>query len=245
VAAPVDAGRATTGVSTSADPWAIVNLPASIAAGDLLIMFCRAALAAGTINGPTTQAWQTLYASASPDAADDNSAWFYRWADGSEGASTSVDLAATSKGGVIVWRITGAENPATQPPELPTPNTGTTSANTANGPNVVPTGGSKDYLFLTAAGQDGEVGAYTAVPTNYANLAAITSGTGGLPATNVQMGGGSRQLTAASEDPGVFTHAAAAAGWTGFTVAVHPVTVVPGPVDSLLIMAPQLATGRT
>jgi hypothetical protein len=104
---------------------------------------------------------------------------------------------------------------------------GTTTLNTCNPASVNGAIGSADYLFLALGGQDGEVGAFTAGPTNYnATFVAANSGTGGLPATNVQLGGGSRQLTASSDDPGVFTHAAANSAWTAFTVAIAPALTV-------------------
>lgn len=42
MAAPVDAGRATTNITSATTPWTI-NLPGSIASGDLLVMFLQVA----------------------------------------------------------------------------------------------------------------------------------------------------------------------------------------------------------
>jgi hypothetical protein len=59
-----------------------------------------------------------------------------------------------------------------------------------------------------------------------------------LPATNILMGGASRQILAStSDDPGVFTHAAHTTGWTAYTVAIaeahvfprHPATIFQDP----------------
>ena len=136
----------------------------------------------------------------------------------------------TVKGATIAWRITGAENPATQAPRGWDDCRGRrTVANTCNPGSVTPTGGSKDYLFIVMGGADQEVGAFTASPTNYSAITAANSGTGGAAATNCIIGGASRQLTAASEDPGVFTHAAAVTGNTGITVAVHPAAAAAPP----------------
>jgi hypothetical protein len=215
VASPVDAGRVATNVATAIDPWSI-TLPAS-SAGELLVALLRtgAADATGAITG-----WAVLVNDSS-DAGAGNVYVMYRWADGTEGVSASVEWSATRKGGAVVWRITGAENPATQAPEQVGANY-TTTANTADPPSISPTGGSKDYLFLALGAQDGEVGAFTASPASYSTITAANSGTGGTPGTNVQIGGASRQLTSASENPGVFTHAAAATGGRAITLAIHP-----------------------
>ena len=224
MAAPVDSARVATNIATAATSHA-VNVGSPVA-GTLLIVAARFAVAPGTI---TFTGYTPLVAGDTSDASDDTTSIFYRWADGTEGATDTLTTGNSTKCCFIAWEITGAHNPAVLPPQVSTVAVGTTAANSANPTSVVPTGGSKDYLFLAIACQDGEVGAYTASPTNYSAITAANSGTGGLPATNVQMGAGSRQLTAASDDPGAFTHAAAAAGWSAYTVAIHPgPTVWPG-----------------
>ena len=219
MASPVDSARVGTNV-TSASTTHNVNV-GSPAAGTLLIVWARFAAAPGTI----TFTGYTQLALDSSDASDDTSVVFYRLADGTEGATDTCSPTNSVKAGYICWEITGAIDPATQAPEISTVAVGTTTANTCDPGTVTPTGGSKDYLFLALGAEDGEVGAFTGAPTNYSNLATANSGTGGLPATNCLMGGASRQLTASSENPGAFTHAAAVTGWTAFTVAIHP----PGP----------------
>ena len=232
MASPVDAARTPTNIATAIDPWTI-NLPGSIAAGNLLIMLLRSA-AQGTgipisATGWTEQVFTVL------DATDDETSIWYRWADGSEGATVSVDCSGIVKGCGIVWRITGAENPATQVPELSTVAIGTTTANTASSTSAAVTGGPKDVLYLALMGLDGELNAPTAAPTNYVNLQTANSGTAGAVATNCSIAGASRQILASSsDDPGVFTHPAATTGWTAYTVAIHPAGVVaaPGPSPS-------------
>lgn len=225
MASPVDAGRATTNISTAADPWATVNLPASIAAGNLLIAYGRTG-GIETFNLPT--GWSWLVQNDTSDATNDNVSLIYKWADGAEGASFSWDLSAAAKGGAITWRITGAEHPSNQLPEVLGANF-TTTLNTADPPSMSPIGGSKDYLIIVVSGNDGEVGAYTAAPTNYVNLSTASSGTAGTPSTNNFNGGATRAITTATENPGVFTHAAATAGGRAFTIAVHPAGGAPLP----------------
>lgn len=217
MASPVDAARAATNVSTAATPWT-VTLPAGVAAGDLLIAFFR-----GSTNTITSFTGWTQLALDSSDATDDQTGVYWRASDGAD--PVSIAWTANTKGAVITWRITGAADPAVRAPEISAVAVGTTVANTCQPNTVTPTGGSKDYLFLVCGGEDGEVGAFTGAPTNYVNLQAANSGTGGAAASNVLMGGASRQLTAASASPGAFTHGAATTGWTAFAVAVHPPAV--------------------
>lgn len=168
------------------------------------------------------------------DATDDRDEVWYKWADGTEGATASVSWGAAVKGACIVWRITGAINPATQPPEVTNPpNTGTG----ANGdpPSLSPTGGSKDYLFLALMGLDSETATFTA-PSGYSNIATANSGTAGQVATNCRIAGATRQVTTATENPGTFTSTAPQTGWMAHTVAVHPTTASP---DALIRVYPR------
>jgi hypothetical protein len=216
MASPVDSARQATNVTAAANSHNInVGSPVS---GTLLIVLVRFPGAPGAV----TFTGYTQLAADTSDASDDDTRLYYRLADGNEGATDVLTTGNSVKLAAICWEITLAENPATQAPQLSTVAVGTTTANTANPTGVTPTGGSKDYLFLAVAAQDGEVGAYTAAPTNYLNLVTANCGTGGVPASNCYMGGASRQLTAASEDPGAFTHGAATTGWTAWTIAIHP-----------------------
>lgn len=219
MAFPSDSARQGTNITTASTSHNInVGSPVS---GTLLIVFVRFAAAPGTV----TFTGYTSLVSDTSDASDDTTQVFYRLANGEEGATDTLTTGNSVKLGAIAYEITGAEHPPIQPPQVSSAVIGTTTANTCNSGSVSPTGGAKDYLWLTLGGGDQEVGAFTAAPTNYANLATANSGTGGTAATNVIMGGASRQLNAASEDPGAFTHAAMITGWTGFTVAIHPASV--------------------
>lgn len=232
MASPVDSARQATNITTAGTSHAInVGSPT---AGTLLIVFVRFAGAPGAV----TFTGYTQLASDSSDASDDTTSVYYRQADGTEGATDTLTTGNSVKLAAIGWEITGAADPGVQAPQISTVAVGTTTADTANPTAVTPTGGSKDYLFLAIAGQDGEVGAYTAAPTNYVNLQAANSGTGGVASSNCYMGGASRQLTAASDDPGVFTHGAATTGWTAWTVAIYPQEALMPP---RMIMPPRIA----
>lgn len=215
---PVDQARTPTQFTAAADPWT-VNLP-TLSAGDLALMLFRANNANGAFAGGTPPSgWTALVNNNTSDASNDVTHILYRWCDGTEGASVSVDLSGTAKGATIVYRITGAENPSTQAPEVSTVAVGT-GAN-ADPTGVTPTGGSKDYLWIVFAGADGEGITYTA-PTNYGNTENTNSGVDGAASGNLCIGSASRQLAAASEDPGAFTNGAPTTGWTAYTVAIHP-----------------------
>ena len=225
MASPVDSARVATNVTTAAGTWN-VNV-GSPAADTLLIVLVRCAAAPGAI----TFTGYTQLASDSSDATDDTTAVYYRWADGSEGATDVFDPTNSVKGCAITWGITGAANPGTTAPEISTVAVGTTAANTANPNSRAVTGGPKDVLYLALLGLDGEGNAPTIAPANYGNLVTANSGTAGAVATNCSIGGGSRAISASSsDDPGAWTHAAAATGWTSWTVVIHP----PAPAPTLI-----------
>ena len=214
MASPVYEGHAGNG-TTTANTSHTVNMPASLAAGNLLLVYARFAGAPGTV---TFTGW-TQYATSTADASDDADFLFYRLSDGAEGASEALTTGNSIKAAFGATRISGAEDPSTQPPEATSAvGTGTTG----DFPNITPTGGSKDYLFIIYGGQDGEGGSI-ATPTNYTTgFNTSNSGTAGAVATNCNIGQHWRQLTASSENPGTATFTATNSGWTAWTVAVHP-----------------------
>lgn len=216
MASPVDAGRTSTSISSAADPWT-VDLPSGVQSLDLLIIYLRTG-GATSCNGAT--GWTFLVDDNTSDATDDQTSILYKFANGTEGTTVSVDFTGTTKGASIAWRITGAENPAVQVPEISTVATSTTTANTCDPGTVTPTGGSKDYLFLITGGLDGETQTFT--HGTYTNVTNQNSGTGGAVATNCRIAGGSRQATVSSENPSAWTHAAASNGTTAYTIAIHP-----------------------
>ena len=220
MASPSDSARQATNITTAAGTWA-VNV-GSPAAGTLLIVFIRSAAASG---GATFAGYTPLVDNDSSDASDDSTFVYYRWADGSEGATDTWDPVNSVKGGAVGYEITGAANPLVQPPVISAPAVGTTAANSCDAPAFNPISVNQDLLILALGGADGEV-AFTGAPASYANLQAANSGTTGGTATNCFMGGASRALTGTGDNPGVFTHGAATNGWTAYTVVIFPSTYV-------------------
>jgi hypothetical protein len=130
------------------------------------------------------------------------------------GSSITITTDLSIKAAFIAWRISGAENPATQPPEA---GLATGTSTTPDPPSLSPTGGAKDYLWIAAtAGVSGQD--VTAAPASYTDFQDSTTGIAGDDVTTAS---GERSLNAASEDPGTFT-AVDSERWVAATIAVHP-----------------------
>jgi hypothetical protein len=210
-----------------------VALPGGISAGDLLLICLDKGSTAATVNAHAD--WTELL--------DENSAnglyIAYRWAVGGESNPTLVTSAST-RSAEITLRITGAENPATQAPQIATTGTGTSA--TPDPPSITP-GSSKDYLFIALFGQAGEEADddtwVNTPPTNYLPSPPLQKACG-TAGTNLggKIGLAHRQLTTGSaEDPGTFGVDVSAA-WRSQTIMVHPAAAVPVIPD--VVMAPPL-----
>jgi hypothetical protein len=196
-----------------------INLPATIRQNDVIFVLYRCAVA-GAIGWPDAS-WNELF-DASSDPADDQMAAAWKRATGTEGGTTIVlTKGSGGKGGANAWAIAGSADPVIRPPELSTVATGT-SAN-PNATTCTPTGGAKDYLWLTFQGREGEATSPPTFPTNYTvSQVNATSGTAGAVTTNVRVNGGVRtNLNAASEDAGQWTFSDSE-DWTAYTIAFHP-----------------------
>ena len=216
----------TTGGNSAATNKAC-NLPASIAAGDLLLLIIRSAGTGGNVDTHTTpQGWSDLVKNNLDDGSDDTTSIFYKQAAGDEGASVTVNGTASLKFASLSWRISGHENPALQAPEISTAATGTS---TTPQPNAIsPAGGAKDFLFLWIGGWEGEQTSPPASnPTDYtSNIIGANSGVGGATATNCRCASASRQANVTTETPGSWT-ISASEDWTAWVVVIFPSTVVP------------------
>jgi len=220
MASPVDAGRATTNITTSTTPWT-VNLPGSIAAGDLLIAYVRYG-GAQTASWSDPAVWTTIFNIGSPDASDDNFEVRALIASGSEGSTFSLSVVGGAKGAAIVWKITGASSvvSGSTAPEASSATVGTAAnINPASFTPASP-GGSQDYLWLSLVGMDSETA--TASNGTLSNVVSANSGTGGAVATNCIIWGGSKQTTASSEDTAAWTSSAPANGVSAVTIAIYP-----------------------
>lgn len=211
--------------TTTAATTHTVNLPSGIAAGDLLLIL----FATVGNTTPTASGWDsTTIVRINPGGSTHFLEFLFKKATGSEGASVSVSTGAASvRSASIAYRISGAIDPAAQAPERSTTVQGTSTA--PNAATVTPTGGSKDFLFLTMFVQEGEEADddtwVTGTPSGYSNLLQKTCGTAGSAAANVQLASAQKQATASSEDAGAFT-TAQSLDWAAITLAIHPASAV-------------------
>lgn len=213
MASPVDSARPTTSVSSGATSANVST--GSPAVNNLLVVAARWA---GSMSAPVFSGFNTLLSLNTSDASDDSFAVFWKVATGSEGADEALSWTTAIKGCMICWVITGADTSRT--PGISTVSTFTTTANTANTNSANVAGGSRDALYLSIIGWDGETAAATAL-TNYTNIVNANSGTSGAVGTNCHLAGASRQISASSsDDPGAWTHPAANSAGMGVTVAI-------------------------
>ena len=198
----------TGGAAASSSISHVVNMPAGVTSGDLLVIIFGTR-ASRTITEPS--GWTKLSQSA---GSNTSLAVIYKKSDGTEGADETVTLSANAWAAWETYRITGAVDPASQAPEAAYA-FADVDESSGDPPSLTPTGGAKDYLWLTVAFKrdDDEV---TTFPANYVN-----TGFERTASTPAALGFAERTVNASSEDPGVFSWAQAA-DWTAVTIAIHP-----------------------
>lgn len=212
---PTVVGTPTETAISTAGTSHVVNLPSG-AAGNLFIAIMDKGSTAATVNSLT--GWNELL--------DENSAngLYIAWkaVDGTEGATTTFTLSASTRGAWIVYEINGAYDPTIQPPEVGTTASG--SSTSPDPPSVSVTGGSKDILTIACFGRGGEEADddtwVTAAPSGFGGLLQKACGTvgtnlGGMVAT------AHLAETTATANPAAFTCATGA--WRAQTIVVHPV----------------------
>jgi hypothetical protein len=184
-------------------------LPASITTGELLLLFVSAgAGAARTVTTPTN--WSALFNSIGAGSLR-RFCGFYKFANGSEGASVTVAASANSFWSYTAYRISGYQGA----PEAATTATG--SASNPDPPNLTPSWGSAKTLWIAAAGRDaGGASDFSASPANYSAL--IQNGGSGS-ANHSATASAYREFQGASENPGTFT---SNSDWAANTVAIRP-----------------------
>ena len=186
--------------STSASTSHSVSLPSGINAGDLLLLQCNGtALLSGTPSGWTTFITGTTNI-------------FYRFADGSEGSTVSLTFAAAQSVAAAVMRVSGVDT-------APEGSTATGTATQPDGPNLAPSWGSADVMWVSLntwaeTATDHTVNTY---PSGYTNTleTAVTS------AGNRRVALATKNATASSENPGAYSMNGALGG--GFNWRVNTV----------------------
>jgi len=190
-----------------------VNMPATIDAGDLLIVFFTNDGGAGV----TTPSGWTQLASAAQGWVVRLSV-YYKIATGTEGGTTvNFRTSTNEQAAAQVYRITNWHG--TTPPEISIAVTGTDT--TPDPASLDPAGWDvADTLWIAVAGQDqGDQSGTTDYPASYTDgISTLSpSGRGSCRTLSAR-----RVLAAASEDPGAFT-IPVAEEWVAFTIAVRPV----------------------
>ena len=168
-----------------------------------------------TVTTPT--GWTLLKHIEETTAATSQTEVFYKEASGSEGASVTVTTSTSKESSHFAFRITDYNGN----PEVSTGATGGISDPDPD--SLTPSGGAKDYLWITYAGHRA---AETVVsyPTNFTdNNNAI--GNGGSFVAQLEIA--TRSTNASSQNPGIFD-LQNGVRWTAGTIAVAPVAADTG-----------------
>jgi hypothetical protein len=202
--------------TTTAGTSHVVNLPANLVSGNLILILSNKGTPATTSLYNELAGWTELL---DENVASGMAGW-WRVSDGAEGATVTFTSASSIRDATVSYQIAGAETTIT--PELSTLATGTSANPEAT--TCTPTGGAKDYLWITFCGQVGEQAdddSYaTATPTNFTNPLEKTCGVAGTNLGGL-IASAEQQLNAASLDAAAWTTSESGA-WRAFTVAVHP-----------------------
>ncbi len=202
--APIVAGTNVYGGGSSSSHN--VNLPASISAGDLLLLFIT--LGGNDTISSAPSDFSLLQNVASGSTASDRRLFTYwKTATGSEGSTVAVGLGSSQSLSANSYRITGWSGT----PEMPTGASGT-SAN-PDPPASTPSWGGGSTLWVAAFG--GRAASVSAFPSGY------SGGISELGGSNRVTGSAYIRTSATTENPGTFTMNASDT-WAAGTVAVQP-----------------------
>jgi len=190
-----------------------VNMPATVNAGDLLIVL----FVNDKNESVTTPGGWSLLASDSNGAQHVRLSAYYKIAAGTEGGTTvNFVTSASEQAAAQVYRITNWHG--TTPPEISISAGGTSTA--PNPTSLDPAGWDvADTLWIAVAGQDrGDQSGPTVYPASYTEGTSTLSsdGTGSCRIHSAR-----KVLAAASENPGAFT-IPVSEQWVAFTIAVRP-----------------------
>lgn len=211
MAFPVVESQATSTTASSITTHTI-TVPSGVVSGDLLIAF----IAIENITSPASQfsAWSDSFIefidSTTGGSAGASVGMAYKFSDGTEGANITVTSVDAERGAHGMYRISGHGGLA------PSFSAGASAASSAPNPDSLTPGGSKDFLWIAFCAFERDDETITAFPTNYGSNQinnAVFSG--------ATIGVATRDLNAATEDPGAFT-LSGSEEWQAFTLAVAP-----------------------
>lgn len=194
-----------------------INLPASIAAGDLLLIFFVHDDGSATVTASPPADWSTLVNNRVANDAGTQarlSIW-YKTASGSEGATATATTTGSEGSAHVTYRITGWHGTTIPEASAAAPSS---SAN-PDPPNLDPTNwAAEDTLWIAAYGWDNGNITHSSYPANY-TLSQLTNGWTNAGGARIAVS--ARQLNASAEDPGTGT-LSAGEQWAAATVAVRP-----------------------
>lgn len=189
-----------------------VNMPATVDAGDLLMVFISTRVATGAFT-PTD--WTQLALETGPS---NSSGIYIKVAVGNEDGGTVDFNGSSAEGAADCYRIT-AWGGTTSDVEVSTVVSAVGA--TADPASLTPSWGAKDNLWLIFVGMANDEELMTGAPTNYGNIENQISGAGENLSASV--GSCRRELNATTEDPGAAT--IDFASYHAWTVAVEPAGV--------------------
>ena len=210
-----------TSISTGNSSGISVSLPAGTTAGDMLVLI--GAFDGGGVADTEHDIFvvEAGWTRAALSSAQNfmSAAAFWKVATGSDAAT--VDLsgnAAAETGNVIALRITGHGGQVEVGAWNNYAGGGTVSA-IPDPSSLTPSWGAADTLWIAAAAWDNASRALSSYPANYTANQVYANGANS--SANVGTVAATRQLNAATEDPGVFT-ISADEQWAAFTIAIKP-----------------------
>lgn len=190
--------------SSSASSYA-APLPASIQAGELLLLFVATN---NTVTHTTPSGWSLGFTQSSSGA---RLSCFYKVASGSEGSSVTVSYSGSCHSSINSYRISGYQGT----PEVGTAATGTSTS--PNPPNLAPSWGSAKTLWFAAIGLQVNLSAVTTTPPSGYGSEVIA----GTATLTPRAASSRRELQASSEDPGTYA-ITQSIPWVANTVAIRP-----------------------
>jgi hypothetical protein len=155
-----------------------LNFQATVDANDLMvIVLCTDGTTTVTDWDPLTQhAWTEIYSNNDGSATSLHIAWYV--ADGSEdSAAIDITISASETAAAIIFRITGAKDPTTDPPEFGGVATG--SGYSPDPGSFDPPAGNQNFMVIAVAAQDSDVDTEPTYPYADNNVWRISSTSGG------------------------------------------------------------------
>lgn len=192
--APLYAAPATSSSSDTEGTNHTVNLPSGIQEGDRLVAF----FVNDDSDTPTFPAGWSLVSSEVIAGGDTYRLSIYsKTAGASEPASISVTTPSSELSSAVVYRVSGGGDVSAAT---------IAEQNTTNpNPPLLGLTGSFPRLWFAVAADGARDQSVSSYPASYTNGVYADSGSGGLSSAHANVAVATRELTAASEDPGTFT----------------------------------------